>query len=45
LRCARTARERSRRRYPGAVISTGILDEATQESGYARIEVPGPATK
>ena len=29
--------------YPGAVISIGILDEATQESGYDRIEVPGPA--
>ncbi len=31
--------------YPGAVISIGILDEATQESGYDRIEVPGPAKK
>jgi VWFA-related protein len=30
---------------PGAVISIGILDEATQESGYARIEVPGAAKK
>ncbi|MEO8054172.1 MAG: VWA domain-containing protein [Acidobacteriota bacterium] len=30
---------------PGAVISIGILDEATQESGYARIEVPGGAKK
>ncbi len=29
--------------YPGAVISIGILDEATQESGYDRIELPKPA--
>ncbi len=28
--------------YPGATISIGILDEATQESGYDRIEVPKP---
>ena len=31
--------------FPGAVISIGILDEATQESGYDRIEVPGGAKK
>ena len=29
--------------YPGATISIGILDESTQESGYDRIQVPGPA--
>ncbi len=29
--------------FPGAVISIGILDEATQESGYDRIELPEPA--
>jgi VWFA-related protein len=31
--------------FPGATISIGILDEATQESGYDRIDVPGPAKK
>lgn len=30
---------------PGSTISIGILDEATQESGYGRIDVPGGAKK
>ncbi len=30
---------------PGSTISIGILDEATQEAGFERIDVPGPATR
>jgi hypothetical protein len=30
---------------PGSTISIGILDEATQEAGFERIDVPEQATK